>query len=364
MGKKQVLFFVGEDVAAHLIMNRVVNDMNAKGEYEPVLFFAKNAASSAANLPQLREFSFFEKRLLNDTVYPFLNKNPSSSQPILTPQQIHDDHGFHVEYLADINDPAFVAKIAENENIACAFSIRCTQLFRKDLVEAIKKNAPLLNLHSGLLPDYRGVMTTMRRMFDIATGKADGQDYGCTLHKVDPFDRNAIDKGIDTGKILDVKSIQLNPTHSLFQAHVGLVEAASEALIGALDQIGHGYTLRGYPQNNEQSKYFTFPTPDELREWKEAGIVLVRPRDAVTTLVNAFSKAGTPSSKKLEDELRQAILVQYSQLCGCSVNGAEHLADGGCPNFASYYLGSNANLSMSDMIIANQPSEMPALARV
>lgn len=334
MTKKQVIFFIGEDVTAHLILNRVIKDMVKKGEYEPVLYFAKNTSSTAANLLRLREFSFFEKKLLNETVYPFINSDSSSCQPNSTPQQIADNHGFHVEYLDDINDPAFVAKIAANQNIICAFSLRCTQLFRKALVEAVKKNAPLMNLHSGLLPEYRGVMTTMRRMFDIATGKADDQDYGCTLHKVDPYDPAALHKGIDTGKILEVKSLKLNPAHSGYQAHVGLVDAASGVVINALDQIQNNYTLRGYPQNNDDSNYFTFPTQAELCEWEKVGLVLVRPTDAVDTLVNAFSKAGTPHGNRLKAVIEQAIGQWYSANCGCG-QAASHVLNGGCSDIAN-----------------------------
>lgn len=365
MTKKQVLFFVGEDITAHLIVNRVMEDMVAKGDYEPVFYFAKNAPSkAAAAIPELREFAFFEKKLLNKTVYSFLADHPSLCQPNKTPDQISEQEGFHVEYVDNINDPEFVAKIAANENIACAISIRCTQIFKKDLVEAVKKTAPLLNVHSGLLPDYRGVMTTARRAFDIASGKSgDDKDYGCTIHKIDPFDPNAKDKGIDTGKILALPTIVLNPDHSIYQAHVGLVDIASHALISVLDEIRQQHTLRGYPQNNADSRYYTFPTAKEVADWKDAGIVLVRPQDAVNTLVNAFSKAGTSHGNKLQTVLRQAILEEYSQMCGCSVSGAAHLADGGCPNFAEYYTGSAANSSTSLVQFPDQRIVLPSLAR-
>ena len=337
MTKKQVLFFIGEDIAAHLITNRVMKDIDAKGEYEPVLYYAKNTYSkTAAMIPQLREFSFFEKKLLNDTVYPYIDAKSSRCQPNLTPNQIANEYGFHVEQIADINDPEFVDRIKANSNIACAISIRCTQIFQKPLVDAIKETAPLVNLHSGLLPDYRGVMTTMRRMFDIATGRADGDDYGCTLHKIDPFDPNAVHKGIDTGKILAVESIELNPAHSGYQAHVGLVDVASEALINMLNQVQNGHTLRGFPQNPQQSRYFTFPTQDELQAWKEAGVVTVRATDAIDTLVNAFSKAGTPHGEKLEAVMRTAIKDWYAENCNCGIkDGGEHAFRGGCDDLGA-----------------------------
>lgn len=316
--KKQILFFVGEDITAHLIMNRVVSDIVARGVYEPVLFFPKNTKLKNANLPQLREFSFFDKTLLNDVVYPFIEGRLSPCAKNFSPQQLADKHNLHVETIDDVNDASFVERINSNNNIACALSIRCTQLFRQGITEAIKRNAPFLNLHSGLLPDYRGVMPTIRRMFDIATGAADDSDYGCTLHKVDAFDPMAVDKGIDTGKIIEVKSIKLNLAHSGYQANVGLVEAGADALINNILHIQNQYTLRGYPQNQDQSAYYTFPTQNELAEWKKAGVILVRPEDAMTTLVSAFSKAGTAHGEILSEVIKKATQAWYKQNCGCN----------------------------------------------
>lgn len=336
MNKKQVIFFVGQDVTAHLIMNSVVKDMLAKGVYEPVLYFPKNTYSARADIAPLREFAFYDKILLNETVYPFINKNPSDLSDNLSPQQFAKKHGLHVENVDDVNNPDFVAHIQSNDNIACALSIRCTQLFRKEITEAVTKSAPFMNLHSGLLPDYRGVMPTIRRMFDIYSGAVNETDYGMTLHKVDYFNPDALHKGIDTGKIIEVKSIELNLNHSGYMANVGLVDAGAEALINVLSQIENNYTLRGYPQNNDKSAYYTFPTQSELEEWKGAGLVLVEPQDAVSTLVNAFSRVNTPHGDKLTRVIRNSINTWYSQNCSCSAEGDLHSSDGTCPNFDGY----------------------------
>lgn len=367
MGKKQVIFFVGQDITAHLIMNRVVKDMIAHPEYEPVIYYAKNTVLKGASLPELREFSFFEKALLNNVVYPFINERPSHCQPNLSPDQLAEMYEremngakLHIEAVDDVNDPAFVERIRTHGNLACAVSVRCTQIFRPDIVAAVKgNNAPFLNLHSGLLPEYRGVFPTLRRMFDIATGKVTDRNIGCTLHKVDGFDPSAKDKGIDTGRILSIQSIELDPSHSGYLAGVSIVDAGADAIIDALKYLQKGRYMHEIAQDNSHSTYYSFPTAAELAEWRDAGIVLVRPQDAVTTLVNAFSKVGTPHGNRLEAVMRQAILEQYSQMCGCGVSGAAHLADGGCPNFAEYYAGRVANTSPSGIVTPNSNIILP-----
>lgn len=326
MSKKQVLFFIGQDITAHLIMNRVIKDMMEHGDYEPVLYYVRNTVLKGADLPELREFGYFEKTLLNETVYPFINKRPSHCQPNLSPDQLAEKYQLEMQSplqiakIDNVNDPAFVEEIKNNQNIACAVSVRCTQIFKPEIVAAVKASAPFLNLHSGLLPEYRGVMPTLRRMFDIATGKVAENNIGFTLHKVDGYDPNIRDKGIDTGKLLAVQSVALDPSHSGYQASISIVDAGSDAIMDALKYLQKGRYLHEIEQPISAAKYYTFPTAEELGEWKKAGIVLVRPQDAITTLVNAFSRAGTAHGDKLENIMHRAIHDWYARNSSSDTN--------------------------------------------
>ncbi|MFA7276905.1 MAG: hypothetical protein WC043_08890 [Pseudobdellovibrionaceae bacterium] len=321
MTKKQVIMFVGQDITSHLIMNKVVADMLAKDVYQPVIFLPKHAPSKRSDVPQLREFGFFDRVLLNETVYPFIEDRPCVSAPYLSPRQLAEKYSLDVCDVADVNDPAFVESLRNNKDIGCAISIRCTQLFREDIVNAIKLRAPFVNLHSGLLPEYRGVMPTLRRMFDIASGNADSVDYGCTLHKVEPFNPNgSAYNGVDTGKIIEVKSLPLNPALSGYQANVGLAEAGADAINGVLVQL-QKYSVRGYPQTHESSQYFTFPNQQELDQWEKSGVVLVRKEDVFTTLVDAFSKAGHRHGEKLVQAMEQATKKWYKNDTDFQSNG-------------------------------------------
>lgn len=295
--KQQVLLFVGEDITAHLIMNKVVASVIAQGLYEPVLLFPENTHLKGSDILPLKEYAFYEKGLLNKVVYPFINDRPCVSAQYLSPQQLAEKYSLECRQIADVNDPAFVAELRKRD-IACGMSIRCTQIFKPEVIDAIKHSGPFMNLHSGLLPEYRGVFPTLRRMFDIATGVADSSEYGCTLHK--------IDAGIDTGKIIEVKSLRLKEGLSAYSATVGLAEAGSDAICNVLDQL-RKYTVRGHPQSDDKSAYYTFPTQKEIGEFKKAGIVLVRRQEVVSTLVDAFSKANSPHGVTLKEKLDSSI---------------------------------------------------------
>lgn len=296
----KIALFIGNDITAHLIMNEVVKAMVEDFDIRPVLFFPKHPISKKAQLPELKNIAFLERELLNDVVYPYIENRPYAKSGNLSPSQLAEAYDLRMETVDDVNDPVFVKSLLD-DGITSAISIRCFQIFQRPIIDQIKSKGLFLNLHPGLLPEYRGVMSTARRMFDIATGKADNNDYGCTVHKVE--------QGIDAGKILTVNSIPLKPSHTAFMANIELADVAARTIIKTIQQMEEGETLRGYPQPEDPAlyKYFTFPTSEELNEWELAGITLIDNNEVAETLTQRFSKAGTDHGNALKAEINSAI---------------------------------------------------------
>ena len=308
--KNKVVIFVGEDITAHLILNSVLKQIEEKG-LQPVLYFAKHIVTANARLDELKEFALHDRILLNEVVYPFIDKQPSVCARNMSPQQMVDVYNAEHAYVPNVNDPDFVESIKERNDICCAISIRSTQIFRKPLVDAINKDNPdgiFFNLHSGILPDFRGVMPTMRAMFAYASGQRKRPpQYGVTLHKVDSFDPDKKDRGIDTGNVIEVMAMVNNDNPTAFAAQTGLVKTGEAAIRHLIESIVGGFNVIGHPQNEEMSGYYTFPTREEIDQWKSHGIVLCKDDETVSTLVGAFSKAGTSHGKELENKLKRAI---------------------------------------------------------
>ncbi len=304
--KDKILFFVGEDITAHLILNRAVKQVIDAG-FTPVLYFARHVVTANANLPELKEFALHDRILLNETVYPFIDEKPSVCAKNRSPEQLVEVYGLESEIVPNVNDPEFVKKIAARDDIHAAISLRSTQIFHQPIVDAVNHGNPdgiFFNLHSGILPDFRGVMPTMRTMFEYATGKRKKPpQYGVTMHKVDSFSLDKKDKGIDTGNILEVTAFTNETNPTAFAAQVGLVKAGSQAIQHLLDNLVSDFAPIGHPQNEDRSGYYTFPTREEMDEWKSAGIVLFNEKETIRTLVEAFSGANTSHGKKLEDAL-------------------------------------------------------------
>lgn len=132
-------------------------------------------------------------------------------------------------------------------------SIGSNQIFRQPLIEIPRKG--IINLHSSLLPKYRGVLPTFWVL------RNDEKYTGVSVFFVD--------KGIDSGPILVQKRIPIG-----IMSHEELVvvskQRGMEAIIEAIELIEHGnYVV----MENDDSKmtYFSWPSREDIREFKRLG---------------------------------------------------------------------------------------------
>ena len=132
-------------------------------------------------------------------------------------------------------------------------SIAGNEIFRQPFIEL----APLgcLNLHTALLPKYRGLMPSF---WVLRNGET---ETGVSVFYVD--------EGIDSGPILVQERIAIgNMTQrELIRESKAL---GMRAIIKAIEKIRDGDTAT-MPNDADQSTYFTFPTRDDVRDFRRAG---------------------------------------------------------------------------------------------
>ena len=132
-------------------------------------------------------------------------------------------------------------------------SIACNQIFKRLLIELASKGC--LNLHTALLPKYRGLMPTFWVM------KNNEKFTGVSVFFVD--------EGIDSGPILVQKKIEIgNRTQKELIRHTKKV--GMDAVIEAIELIHQGYYQ--LIENDESKKsYYAFPTKKDVKEFLNAG---------------------------------------------------------------------------------------------
>ena len=132
-------------------------------------------------------------------------------------------------------------------------SIAGNEIFKKPLIDL----APMgcLNLHTALLPKYRGLMPSFWVL------KNQEKETGVSVFYVD--------EGIDSGPIL-VQERLLIGTMTQRELITATKLLAIKAVIKAIEKIRDGDTVT-LPNNDNESTYFHFPTRQDVKEFYAAG---------------------------------------------------------------------------------------------
>lgn len=157
-----------------------------------------------------------------------------------------------VEIEGNINKPENLDRIREYEPDLLV-SIGGNQIFKRPLLDLAPKGC--LNLHTALLPKYRGLMPSfwVLRHNEKYTG-------------VSVF---FVDEGIDSGPILVQKKVEIgNRSQEALINHTKQI--GMECIIECVEKIHSGnYEL--IPNPDEELTYFTFPTKEDVAAFLKAG---------------------------------------------------------------------------------------------
>jgi methionyl-tRNA formyltransferase len=133
-------------------------------------------------------------------------------------------------------------------------SVLGSQIFKQSLIDLAPKGC--LNLHSALLPKYRGVIPSFWVL------KNNEKETGVSVFFVD--------KGIDSGPILVQKHISITEGMTQSQLIKIAKRIGMDAIIEAIQLIQRGnYTL--IPNPEEEKSYYSFPTRQDVKEFYKAG---------------------------------------------------------------------------------------------
>jgi methionyl-tRNA formyltransferase len=147
------------------------------------------------------------------------------------------------------------------------------QSFQPDLMVSIRFGSILqppaikvpslgvINLHSGLLPDYRGVMATFWSMLHQRS------DYGYTLHHI-------VDDGIDTGPVIERQTLPLDLNADYFSQLLALYRVAVPRLAVIIEQLARGKTVKRLPQAQGAGGYYAAPSQVDVAQFSALGLRL------------------------------------------------------------------------------------------
>ncbi|MDH4388001.1 MAG: methionyl-tRNA formyltransferase [Fimbriimonas sp.] len=145
--------------------------------------------------------------------------------------------GLPVETPEKARDPEFVQKIQELEadvHVVAAYG----QILSTKLLETAKRGG--INLHGSILPEYRGAAPIQRAIMDGKT------ETGVTLMQMD--------KGMDTGDIIDIVHTPIGPDETYGELHARLAQLAADQIEEWIERIEAGDYPR-QPQTHDRATY-------------------------------------------------------------------------------------------------------------
>jgi|SRR5215471_5893183 len=143
-------------------------------------------------------------------------------------------------------------------------SIRFGQIFKPPLIDVPRFG--IINLHSGILPGYRGILATFWAMLEGVP------EIGCTLHTI-------VDGTIDTGPVIGIHRRPAEPERSLLWNVASLYEGGTVMIAGVIEGLASASELSLTPQRAGEGRYFSFPNEDDVQRFLSRGLTLYIDKD-------------------------------------------------------------------------------------
>lgn len=175
---------------------------------------------------------------------------------------VPEDLPWHI--VPSINSPEALALIQEHAPNVCVVS--GTSIIRSSTLQELP---PLINLHCGITPAYRGVHGGF-----WAVHQNDAANLGVTIHK--------IDQGVDTGAIIAQAPVSINPDQDNHRTIVAKQYAVGiPLLINAIHEALDGHLTTTARDDLPTQQWFS-PTFGDYRRFRHNMRMMRRPSDEAT----------------------------------------------------------------------------------
>ncbi|MHC4946786.1 MAG: methionyl-tRNA formyltransferase [Planctomycetota bacterium] len=152
-----------------------------------------------------------------------------------------------------VNDPAYVERVRALAPDVIA-SVAAPEIFRADILRAARRGC--VNIHSGRLPVYRGMMPNFWQMLH-------GEPHAVvTVHEM-------VEK-LDAGAVLGTVEVPIRSPDALDRLIVETKRLGARLMIDVLRRFRAGDVPRT-PIDMSDASYFSFPKPEDVRAFRAKG---------------------------------------------------------------------------------------------
>lgn len=245
-----IILFLNKDLEANIVYNLLKPEFL---KHNVRIYYSESIGNNYQKPTELIKLEYFEK-VFTYTSLPLLNEQLELNSSF----EFFSDtfHSFPINPCANVNSDDFINEI-NSFNPDLFISVRFGKIFKSEIIRLPPKG--LINLHSGILPDYKGIMGTLHTINNGST------KIGCTLHTI-------TDSGIDTGEIIDIAKVEVNFQKSLFWNIVNLYPAGVNLIANAINELEQGNPLKVHPQDLKKGTYYSLPTESDFNRLKNLGM--------------------------------------------------------------------------------------------
>ncbi len=163
------------------------------------------------------------------------------------------DHGVPLLPCASVNDPIYVEKVRALQPDVIV-SVAAPEIFREELLASARLGC--VNIHSGRLPQYRGMMPTF---WQLLRGEP---CVTVTVHQM-------VQK-LDAGDVLGTLEFPLKERDCLDRVITGTKRGGARLMVEVLRKLAAGRT-EPRPLDMRAAAYFSFPQPADVRAFRRRG---------------------------------------------------------------------------------------------
>lgn len=237
--------------------------------HEVALFLSEKVGGDVPVVAELGTLGAIEQSLPAQVVWPLAEAAGGAGEARFLPfSRIAAELGATCEKLPKPNAPESLERMRSFAP-DLAISLRYGRILREHFLEIPRLG--VLNLHSGRLPWYRGILATLRALIHGDT------ILGSTVHWI-------TDGTIDTGPIIGVTQVPVHPGRSLLEHILSVYPPGVELLKDTLRRLDRGETVPGTPQDPDEGGYYGFPGAAEFAALAEMGFPLYDPAEYVRFL--------------------------------------------------------------------------------
>ncbi len=256
----KIVICLNKDLYAAIVLNLLFSYL----KNHQVKIVLSDDIGDISRLPNdLIELKRYEQQKLSDLFDAIDQKNKSPSQGFLTFNQITEFFQNKISIYQDINSSEALEAL-ELFAPDLIISIRYSKSFKKKIIALPKKG--IINLHGGILPDYRGIMASFWSIFMNYNPGYYDNEIGATLYYVNDIKND--------GKIIDFHYSKVDFSRSLMFNTAKVYSGAHKMIVNFLEKISNNSEIKIINPTrtiiaSNDNNYFSYPRLIHLQKFLE-----------------------------------------------------------------------------------------------